>query len=196
MWLSEALHDPNFYEWTSFAVGETPVAFYLFDEIAHHQSLLRREVTSQWLKLLERPFEIKEIKPEAAQKCREKYLDHLLILAKLDHAGHILRYFEERVGAMDSSLILYFIRSVCLYLHFQCTRQIVSDPPTEITAHQHYGSPLPRRRCRTHWSGYFQALPYGTQSVRRALGIPGFLWYVTPTSFLSTKGQPLTMLCE
>jgi hypothetical protein len=117
MWLSEALHDPNFYEWTSFAVGETPVAFYLFDEIALHQPLLRREVASHWFKLLERPFEIKEIKPEAAQKCREKYLDHLLILAKLDHAGHILRYFEERVGTMDSTLILYFIRSVWLSMN-------------------------------------------------------------------------------
>ena len=116
-WISHKLQDPNFYEWTAyFVMGETPFAFYILDEIAIQQPRLRKRLIELWCQILTREFLIKEVKPEAVQRCRERILDHFLLLAKLDSACDILTHFKDNIDSIDDSLVLFFIKSVNIFI--------------------------------------------------------------------------------
>ena len=112
-WISYRLQDPTFYEWTAyFVIGEEPFAFYLLDEIAIQQPRLRPRLIELWIQILLREFSITEVKPEAVQKCRERILEHFVLLAKLDSACIILNRFQDNMNSIDDSLVLFFIKSV------------------------------------------------------------------------------------
>lgn len=112
-WITHKLQDPNFYEWTAyFVMGEEPFAFYLLDEIAIQQPRLRPRLIELWCQMLTREFSITEVKPEAVQRCRERILDHFVLLAKLDSSCNILEHFKQNIDSIDDSLILFFIKSV------------------------------------------------------------------------------------
>lgn len=112
-WITYKLQDPNFYEWTAyFVMGEEPFAFYLLDEIAIQQPRLRPKLIELWCQILLREFSITEVKPEAVQRCRERILEHFILLAKLDSSCMILNRFKDNVNSIDDSLVLFFIKSV------------------------------------------------------------------------------------
>lgn len=62
MWLKPKLFDDDFYEWTSFSLGETPPAFHILDEISHELYTHGDLVFDIWVSLLERDFDMMDPK--------------------------------------------------------------------------------------------------------------------------------------
>ena len=58
LWLKHNLFDDEFYEWTSFTLGETPLAFHILDEIAINHASHRSRVFDIWISLFERNFDM------------------------------------------------------------------------------------------------------------------------------------------
>ncbi|KAI8902824.1 TH1 protein [Globomyces pollinis-pini] len=58
LWIKTKLFDDDFYEWTSFSLGETPAAFHVLDEIAVLHPSHRPRVLDIWVSLFERDFDM------------------------------------------------------------------------------------------------------------------------------------------
>ncbi|KAJ3274220.1 Negative elongation factor C/D [Terramyces sp. JEL0728] len=114
MWLKRKLFDDEFYEWTAFTMGDTPMAFHILDEIAINHPTHRAKVFDIWLSLFERNFDMLDAKIATLVviQFREKFLDHFVLLFHLNFGKQILSYLAQKAEAIDPSLIVYFLNKI------------------------------------------------------------------------------------
>ncbi|KAH6579379.1 hypothetical protein BASA61_010286 [Batrachochytrium salamandrivorans] len=103
-WIKERLFDPDFYEWISFTLGDSPPVFHILDEMAIRNPEQRPHVFATWKMLFEKEYP--KVTPLVAIQFRERFLDHFILLIKTGYVEPVFSYLSSNTDKIDDSLLL------------------------------------------------------------------------------------------